>query len=108
MSVGNINKEFGNFGKRMKVIAILTLLSFILGIIGIFVLVIGYVAIVFSFIIIIFFLLVLVSLKRAGRILDNKELLGFIPRFLIGTIMRFIGQQPVSYTHLTLPTTPYV
>jgi hypothetical protein len=92
MSGSNINKEFGDFGKRMKVIAILTLLSFILGIVGAFIPLIGYVAILFSLIIIIFFLLVLGNVKRAGRELNNKELLGFTPRFLFGTIMRFIGQ----------------
>jgi len=93
MSDSNINKEFGDFGKRMKVIAILTLLSFILGIVGAFVWFIGVVAIIFSLIIIIFFLMVLGNVKRAGRELNNKELLGFRPKFLFGTILRFIGQQ---------------
>lgn len=102
MSDSNINKEFGDFGKRMKVIAILTLLSFIFGIVGAFVLLIGFVAIIFSIIIIIFFLLVLGNVKRAGRVLNNKELLAFTPRFLFGTIMRFIGQQLMNFGLLFL------
>ena len=92
MSSANINKEFTDFGKRMKTIAILTLLSFILGIIGAFAFIIQIGAYILSFIIIIFFLLVLGNTKRAGRELNNNELLAFKPRFLFGTIMRFIGQ----------------
>lgn len=92
MSDTRIYKEFGDFGKRMKVIAILTLLSFILSLVGAFVPPIGIVATLFSLIIIIFFLLVLGNVKRAGKVLNNKELLGFTPKFLFGTIIRFIGQ----------------
>ena len=92
MSGTNVNKEFTDFGKRMKTIAILTLLSFILGIVGALVFIVQIGAYILSFIIIIFFLLVLGNTKRAGRELNNKELLDFKPRFLFGTIMRFIGQ----------------
>jgi len=92
MSDSNINKEFGDFGKRMKVIAILTLISFILGIVGAIFWPIAFVALVLSLVIIIFFLLVLGNVKRAGRVLNNKELLNFTPKFLLGTIIRFIGQ----------------
>jgi len=92
MSGTNINKEFADFGKRIKIIAILALLSFIFGIIGAFVFIVQIVAYILSFIIIIFFLLVLGNTKRAGRELNNKKLLDFRPRFFWGTIMRFIGQ----------------
>ena len=27
---------------------------------------------------------------------------------LVETVRRFVEREPVSYTHLTLPTTPYV
>ena len=92
MSNTIVYNEFANFGKRIKVIAILTLLSLILGIIGAFVSIIGIISLVFDFIIIIFFLLVLGNIKRAGKELNNKELLAFLPRFLFGTIIRFVGQ----------------
>ena len=92
MSTANVNKEFVDFGNRINIIAILTLLSLILGIIGAFVAIVGIIALFFNLIIIIFFLLVLGNLKRAGRELNNKELLAFTPRFLFGTIIRFIGQ----------------
>lgn len=92
MSGTNIYKEFAEFGKRMNVIAILTLLSFILGIIGAFIPPIGFIGLVLSLIIIIFFLLVLGNIKRSGRELNNSNLLAFTPRFLWGTIIRFVGQ----------------
>ena len=92
MSSANINKEFTDFGKRMKTIAILTLISFILGFIGLIFPIVGIInTIAFGLLIIIFFLLVLGNTKRAGRELNNKELLDFKPRFLWGTIIRFIG-----------------
>ena len=65
----------------------------IFGIIGAFIFFLNYVAIVFSIVIIIYFLLVLGNTKRAGKVLDNKKLLEFKPRFLYGTIIRFIGQE---------------
>jgi hypothetical protein len=92
MSNTIVYNEFANFGKRIKVIAILTLLSLILGIIGSFVGIIGIISLVFDFIIIIFFLLVLGNIKRAGKELNSRELLAFMPRFLFGTIIRFVGQ----------------
>ncbi len=92
MSSTNINMEFAKFGSRMNTIAILTLISFILTIAGAFVPIVGYIALVLSLIIIIFFLLVLGNIKRAGRELSNSELLAFTPRFLFGTIIRFVGQ----------------
>ncbi len=92
MSGTNVNNEFVDFGKRIKTIAILTLISFILGIIGAFILIASIAAIVLSLVIIIFFLLVLGNTKRAGKILNNNKLLEFKPRFLWGTIIRFIGQ----------------
>ena len=92
MSTAKINKEFTDFGNRIYIIAILTLLSLIIGIIGAFVPIVGIIALFFNLIIIIFFLLVLGNLKRAGRELSNKELLAFTPRFLFGTVIRFIGQ----------------
>ena len=96
MSGTNINKEFADFGKRMNVIAILSLLSLIVVFIGIFFWPAVLIGLIFSLIIIIFFLLVIGNIKRAGRELNNKELLDFTPRFLFGTIIRFIGQASVT------------
>lgn len=93
MSTTNINNEFVEFGKRMKAIAILTLLNLIFGIVGLISPILGLIITVVFFIpIIILFLLVLGNTNRAGKELNNKELLDFKPKFLWGTIIRFIGQ----------------
>jgi hypothetical protein len=91
MSNENVNRELSRFGSRMKTIAILTLIGFITGIIGSFIWVVGIVSMVISFIIIVFFLLVIGNIKRAGRELNNDNLLGFPLKFILGTIIRFIG-----------------
>ncbi|MFX1445693.1 MAG: zinc-ribbon domain-containing protein [Promethearchaeota archaeon] len=92
MSSTNINKEFTNFGRRMTIIAVFTLLSMIFGFIGGIIIIFAVISYIFAFIIIILFLLVLGNTNRAGRVLNNKELLNFRPRFFWGTVIRFIGQ----------------
>ena len=92
MSGVNINKEFTDFGTRMIAIAILTLLSMIFGILGIFTFVFTIISWVFDIVLIILFLLILGNTKRAGRELNNKELLDFKPKFFWGTVIWFIGR----------------
>ncbi|MFX1395181.1 MAG: zinc ribbon domain-containing protein [Promethearchaeota archaeon] len=92
MSNESLIGEFADFSKKMSVIAILTLLSLTLSIIGAFIPIIGFIALVFDVIIIIYFLLLLGDIKKAGKILNNGDLLAFTPKFLWGTIIRFIGQ----------------
>ena len=91
MSSANVNRELSVFGRRMKTIAILTLIGFILGIIGSFIWIVSLVSMVISVIIIVFFLLVIGNIKRAGRELNNEKLLGFPLKFILGTIIRVIG-----------------
>ncbi len=92
MSTGNVNKEFSDFGRRMTIIAVFTLLSMIFGFLGGIFLIFAIISYVFAFIIIILFLLVLGNTNRAGKELNNKELLAFRPKFFWGTVIRFIGQ----------------
>ena len=40
--------------------------------------------------------------------IDLDQRLKFQPGLLVLTDRRLIARNPVSYTHLTLPTTPYV
>ena len=87
-----VYKEFSEFGGKMTAIAILTLLSFILSIVGAFFWVVGFIALGLQLVIIIIFLLVLGNIKRAGKSLNNQNLLDFTPKFLWGTIIRFVGQ----------------
>ena len=94
MSNENVNWEFSKFGSRMKILAIMTLVGFILGILGWFINgIISIISIIISIVIIIYFLLLLGNIRRAGRTLNNKDFLSFSPRFLWGTIIRFVGNQ---------------
>jgi len=92
MSNESLKREFGDFSKKMSAIAILTLINLPLGIIGGFIPIVGFIVLIMNVIIIIFFLLLLGDLKKAGKILNNGDLLAFTPKFLWGTIIRFVGQ----------------
>ena len=47
------------------------------------------------------------NLGKAGAYVLTKEK-AHKPTILVGGDTRISGEMPVSYTHLTLPTTPYV
>lgn len=104
MSNENVNIEFSEFGSKIKTIAILSLISFVLGIVGLFIIGVGLIGLIFEIIIIIFFLILFGSIKRAGTILNNENLLKFKPRFLLGTIIRFIGTALLSVGSLFIVT----
>jgi len=96
VATSQVYKEFSEFGGKMTAIAILTLLSFILSIVGAFVPIVGFISLGLQLVIIIIFLLVLGNTKRAGKTLNNQNLLDFSPKFLWGTIIRFVGQVLMS------------
>jgi hypothetical protein len=91
MTSENAFRELAEFGRRMNTIAILTLIGFIMGIIGLFVPIVGLISLVISFVIIIMFLLVVGNIKRTGLIFNDLNLQGFPLKFILGTIIRFIG-----------------
>ena len=91
MSSQNVNRELSDFGRRMNTIAILTLIGLIGSLIGIFLFLGSIISFVMGIIIIIFFLMVIGNIKRAGRTLNNENLLGFPLKFILGTIVRVIG-----------------
>ena len=45
-----------------------------------------------------------VSAATREKVLNATKTLGYVPNKIAGAL----ASQPVSYTHLTLPTTPYV
>ncbi len=92
--MSNVNKEFYEFGSRMYLIAILTLITLIVGIVGWFININTVIIVVngiLGFIIFIIFLLVLGDIKSAGKMLNNDELLSFRSKFIAGYIIKFIG-----------------
>ena len=91
MSKTDVNKEFSEFGGRMKVMAILTCISIAVGIFtGVFTSV-GFAEAVIVFVVFIFFILVLGDIKSAGNMLNNKNLLSFRSKIINSFILGIIG-----------------
>lgn len=91
MSSPNINSEFSEFGSRMYAIAILTLISFVLGIASWVVSIPGWINAIVGVLIFIFFLLVLGDIKAAGLALNNRNLLEFRSKIIACFILGIIG-----------------
>jgi len=91
MSDPNINREFSEFGSRMKVMAILTLISFVIGIFTGFSTSAGFIDAVIAFVIFILYILVLGDIKSAGVMLNNENLLIFRSKIITSFILGIIG-----------------
>lgn len=91
MSDPNINREFSEFGGRMKVMAILTLISFVIGIFTGFSTSAGFIDAVIAFVIFILYILVLGDIKSAGVMLNNENLLIFRSKIITSFILGIIG-----------------
>jgi len=94
MSNPDVNREFSEFGGRMKVMAILTLISVVLGLftgVSTDFSFVGFVDAVIVFVVFIFFILVLGDIKSAGVMLNNKNLLSFRSKVITGFILGIIG-----------------
>jgi len=94
MSNTDVNREFSEFGGRMKVMAILTLVSVVIGLFTGFstdFASVGFVDAVIVFVVFILFILVLGDIKSAGTMLNNKNLLSFRSKIITGFILGIIG-----------------
>ncbi len=94
MSKTDVNKEFSEFGGRMKVMAILTLISVVIGIftgVSTDFASVGFVDAVIVFVVFILFILVLGDIKSAGVMLNNKNLLSFRSKIITSFIIGIIG-----------------
>lgn len=91
MSDKNIMREFQEFGSKMNTIAILTIISFILGIASWFIRFIGFISLIFNIIIFILFLSALGNIKEAGYELNNRDLLEFRSKIIIAIILGIPG-----------------
>jgi len=94
MSNPEVNREFSEFGGRMKVMAILTLVSVVIGLFTGFstdFASVGFVDAVVVFVVFILFILVLGDIKSAGTMLNNKNLLSFRSKIITGFILGIIG-----------------
>ncbi|MFX0138146.1 MAG: hypothetical protein ACFFDN_31170 [Candidatus Hodarchaeota archaeon] len=89
--MSEVNKEFSEFGKKMLVLAILALISFVLGIISFSVPPIQYAnwaVIVVSIVIII---LALGNIKPVAEALNNDNLFSFRSKIIVALILGLIG-----------------
>ncbi len=94
MSKSDVNKEFSEFGGRMKVIAILTLVSVVIGIftgVSTDFAFIGFLDAIIVFVVFILYILMLGDIKSAGVMLNNKNLLNFRSKVIISFILGIIG-----------------
>ena len=94
MSNPDVNREFSEFGGRMKVMAILTLISVVLGLftgVSTDFASAGFVDAVIVFVVFILFILVLGDIKSVGVMLNNRNLLNFRSKVITSFILGIIG-----------------
>lgn len=91
MSNPDVNREFSEFGGRMKLIAILTLISVVVGIFTGFSTSVGFIDAVIILVVFILFILVLGDIRSAGAMLNNKNLLSFRSKVITSFIIGIIG-----------------
>lgn len=91
MSNTDVNREFSEFGGRMKVIAILTLISVVIGIFTGINTSAGFFDAVIGFVVFIFYILILGDIKSAGVMLNNRNLLSFRSKIITSFILGIIG-----------------
>ncbi len=89
--MSDANKDFADFGKKSLILAILYLISFIIGIIAIGVSEAGYVNWVVGIVIIIFLILAAGSVGKAGGKLNNEDLKSFRTRIIVAVILTTVG-----------------
>ncbi len=91
MSSANINREFSEFGNKMLIIAILTIVSFVLGFASLISSFIGFVGLFLNIGIFILFFIALGNIYEAGTELNNQNLLEFRSKLIISLILGLIG-----------------
>ncbi len=89
--MSDANKDFSDFGKKALILAILYLISFILGISAMFVVALSYVNLVIAVVIIVFLILAASSIGKAGDKLNNKKLRSFRTRIIVAVILISLG-----------------
>jgi uncharacterized membrane protein len=91
-NLSEINKEFAEFGSKMLILAILALISFVLGIIAYAIPAVQYVNWAFLVVSIVVLILALGNIKTAGEALDNNtNLSSFRSKIIVALILALIG-----------------
>ena len=101
--MSEVNKEFSEFGNKMLILAILSLISFVLGIIAYAIPAVQYVNWAFLVVSIVVLILALGNIKTAGEALDNNEKLSsFRSKIIVALILALIGTIFVTIGWLTI------
>jgi len=90
--LSEVNKEFSEFGKKMLILAVLALISFVLGLIAFSVPAVQYANWAMIVVSIIVLILALGHIKTAGEALNNNEKLNsFRSKIIVALILALIG-----------------
>ena len=90
--MSEVNKEFSEFGKKMLILAVLALISFVLGLIAFSVPAVQYANWAMIVVSIIVLILALGHIKTAGEALNNNEKLNsFRSKIIVALILALIG-----------------
>ena len=90
--MSEVNKEFSEFGTKMLILAILSLISFVLGVIAYVIPAVQYVNWAFLVVSIVVLILALGNIKTAGEALDNNaNLSSFRSKIIVALILALIG-----------------
>ena len=101
--MSEVNKEFSEFGSKMLILAILALISFVLGVIAYAIPALQYVNWAFLVVSIIVLILALGNIKTAGEALDNNEnLSSFRSKIIVALILALIGTIFVTIGYVSI------
>ena len=101
--MSEVNKEFSEFGSKMLILAILALISFVLGVIAYAIPALQYVNWAFLVVSIIVLILALGNIKTAGEALNNNEnLSSFRSKIIVALILALIGTIFVTIGYVSI------
>jgi len=91
MSYANINIEFSEFGRKMRMLGIILVLDFLLSLISVFVAYIGYISWVFTILELYFIFSALKNIRIVGDVMNNRNLHEYRSKWINGFVVRIIG-----------------
>ena len=101
--MSEVNKEFSEFGSKMLILAILALISFVLGVIAYAIPALQYVNWACLVVSIIVLILALGNIKTAGEALNNNEnLSSFRSKIIVALILALIGTIFVTIGYVSI------
>jgi len=91
MADNDVKKNFSEFGFKMLILAILSLVGFLIGVISYFVAFFSYIGYVIQVAVIVVIILALVNIGRINKKLNNRDLFSFRTKIIIALLLSLIG-----------------